>query len=129
MILVDSSVWIAAARKENSEFLQLTHMIKTHADLCYAEPIRVEVSQGARTEHQFLRLWDSFLGFTRIEITSEVWHRTARNYFRLRTRGLTVGTMDVLIATLACENALQLWSCDQHFSMMAPLLGLDLFSL
>ena len=127
MILVDSSVWIFAANRRRAEYWQLSNLIRKNEPLAYMKLIQIEVCQGAREQKQFEQLWDSFEGFDLIDIPDEVWEKAAWNYFRLRKNGLTVGTVDTLIATTAMAARAQIWSSDKHFHLMAPVLGFDLF--
>ncbi len=124
-LLVDSSVWIAAAKPQNSECLRLKRMIQKNEFIYTARPIQVEVCQGARTEEEFHRLWEAMLGFESLEITDRHWGISAWNYFRCRKKGITVSTVDCLIATLAKEYGVPLWSLDQVFKRIQPIIGFE----
>ncbi len=125
-ILVDSSVWIAAASPKNAECLELQRLIRSQELICVALPIQVEVCQGARSEREFLRLWDSFLGFQFLELTESLWRLCAQNFFQCRKKGITVTTIDCLLATLAKEHGVKLWSLDKVFAAIQPILDFDL---
>ncbi len=125
-LLVDSSVWIAGADAKNEECLLLKRMVQ-RGDLLYiATPIQVEVCQGARSEFEFRRLWDAFLGFNFLEISRKHWELCAWNYYRCWKKGITPTTIDCLIATLAAEYRIELWSIDKVFKSLGPILGFDL---
>src|SRR5207247_374110 len=118
---IDSSVWIAASSPRNKECAQLKRMIKGNARIFLTRFIQVEVCQGARTPEEFHRLWESFLGFEFLEIEDRHWGLSAWNYFRCRKKGITTATLDCLIATLAVEYRLPLWSIDHGFQIIRPL--------
>ncbi len=124
-MLVDSSVWIAAASSKNPECLKLKRMIARGEWIVVAKPIQVEVCQGARTELEFHRLWESFLGFDFLELTDLIWGEAAWNYLKCRKKGLTVTTVDCLIATLAKEYRVPLWSLDGVFQKIQPVIGFE----
>jgi predicted nucleic acid-binding protein len=126
-VLIDSSVWIAAQNSKNAECLDLKRMIADNELIYTAKPIQIEVCQGARSEELFNRIWDSFLGFDFLEIEDRHWWVSARNYFRCRKAGLTVSTIDCLIATLAREYEVPLWTLDRHFDKIQKILGFELF--
>lgn len=126
-VLIDSSVWIAAANSKNKECLQLKRMLLKNTSICVLKPIQVEVCQGARTEDEFHRLWEAFLGFDFLEITDKHWGLSAWNYFKCRKRGITVSTLDCLIATLAREHQIPLWSLDKVFHQIQPIIGTELY--
>lgn len=126
-VLIDSSVWIAAASAKNKECLALKRLIKANEAIFIAQPIHVEVCQGARTEEEFHKLWEAFLGFEILEITDRHWGLSAWNYFRCRKKGLTVSTIDCLIATLAKEYRIPLWTLDKAFPKMRGIIGFEEF--
>lgn len=126
--LVDSSVWIAAASTKNKECQTLKEAILTNELIYIAKPIQIEVCQGARTEAEFNQLWDGFLGFEVLMIDDEIWKKTSWNYFKCRKKGVTLATMDCLVATLAIANEVELWTLDKIFSQISPILGLSLKS-
>ena len=126
-VLVDSSVWIAAANPRNRECLQLKRLILSNELLYVTRPIQVEVCQGAKIEVEFHRLWDAFLGFEFLEITTKVLGTSAWNYFRLRKKGKTVSTIDCLIGTLSSVYGVPLWTLDNSLKNAHSVIGFDLF--
>lgn len=127
-ILIDSSVWIAASSPKNKECLQLKRLIRENESIFIAKPIQVEVCQGAKTEEQFEHLWDAFLGFNLLDIQDRHWGLTAWNYFKCRKKGITLSTLDCLIATLGKEYGIPVWSLDLAFSHMQPIIGFEIWS-
>lgn len=126
-VLVDSSVWIAADRKASREHTQLKDLITGGREsICVCRPIVVEVCQGARTQQEFEYLWSGMQGFIDLAITDEHWEKSAQNFMRLRKKGLSVSTLDCLIATLALNYHVQLWSIDQIFMKMTKYIPLEL---
>lgn len=126
--LVDSSVWIAASRSDNKECLQLKRLILGGEALYITRLIQVEVCQGAKTEELFHTLWASLLGFPALELTDALCGHSAYNYYRCRKKGLTLSTIDCLIATMAGHNKIPLWTLDKTLRKAAPLIGCELFT-
>ena len=126
-VLVDSSVWIAAQSLKNKECFQLKKMIKKGELIFVALPIQTEVCQGARTELEFRKLWDAFLGFPFLELNADHWAISAANYFKCRQKGVTPTTMDCIIATLASHHRIPLWSLDKNFERMQSIIGFELY--
>ncbi len=125
--LVDSSVWIAASRADNKECLQLKRLIQGGEALYITRLIQVEVCQGAKTEELFHSLWESFLGFPVLEITDALCGHSAYHYFRCRKKGLTLTTLDCLIATMASHNKVPLWTLDKTLRKASSLIGFEPF--
>ena len=125
-VLVDSSVWIAAASALNAECRKLKRMIVAGEPIVVTRIIQMEVTQGARSEVEWQRLWDSLDGFPILELTDRHWALASSNYFRCRKRGITPSSVDCLIATLAADHRVPLWTLDRGFisaSMIAASSG------
>jgi len=127
-VLIDSSVWIAAADASNPECIKLKRLIQKNELICLIRPIQVEVCQGATNEEIFHQLWDGFLGFDFIEITTKLWGLSAWNYFKCRKKGITLSTLDCLIATVAKESRLALWTLDKNIVRARTHIGFDLMT-
>jgi len=128
-ILVDSSVWIAADRPRTKEHRALVAIIRgTEHRVLVCAPIRVEVCQGAREQAQFDMLWEGFRGFDDLPLREEHWQQCAWNYFRCKRRGLTLATVDCMIATLASSYRVSLWTIDKTFRLMTDIIPFELYS-
>lgn len=128
-VLVDSSIWIQAANPKKPECLQLKRLISEKYPIYYADPIQMEVAQGSKTLSMFKKVWDSFLGFQKLIIDDRIWESASWNYLRCRKKGITISSMDAIIATLSIENRIPLWSADKDFQGVRKVTGLDLFQI
>jgi predicted nucleic acid-binding protein len=126
-VLVDSSIWIAAAHPKNPECLKLKRLIKQNTPIYLIRAIQTEVCQGARTPEFFHRLWDSFLGFDFLTVTDQHWGKSAWNYFLTRKKGYTLSTLDCLIATVAAEYKIPLWSLDKKLLRAQSVIKFDIY--
>ncbi|MBI2026696.1 MAG: PIN domain-containing protein [Deltaproteobacteria bacterium] len=127
-VLVDSSVWIAAQKPSNKECLKLKRMISDNEPIYLIRPIQVEVCQGAKTDEDFHKLWEGFLGFEFLEVTDKIWGISSWNYFKCRKKGLTLTTLDCLIATTAKEYRVALWTLDKNIHRSQIVIGFEKFS-
>lgn len=128
-VLVDSSIWIAAQVSNARETVHLKELLLENHSIYTSRIIQVEVTQGAKTQELFTKLWNGFLGLNFLEITDTIWQKAAVNYFLLRKKGLTISTIDSIIATLAIENRVGLWSKDKVFEKMTKHLTIKLYEL
>jgi predicted nucleic acid-binding protein len=55
-----------------------------------------------------------------LPITPVVWEQAYELGFLLRRKGLTIPTVDLIIAALAVENRTFLLHHDEHFEMIVP---------
>ncbi|MGE4232544.1 MAG: PIN domain-containing protein [Bacteriovoracia bacterium] len=126
-IFVDSSIWIAASNKRNKEFSELSKLIKQDEPLLLIRAIQTEVCQGARTELQFHQLWNAFLGFHFVDVEDRHWGASAWNYFKCKKKGITLGTLDCLIGTMAKESSAPLWTLDKTLLRASSVIGFEIY--
>jgi len=128
MVLVDSSVWIEAARRDGSLAVKcgLEGLLEEFkAALCGV--VWLEVLGGARVAER-ARMQSYLLVLPRLETEEQTWNRAAVAAAQLRDCGLTVPWSDVLVATVALTHRVRVYAHDRHFNLMAPLLGLQLYA-
>ncbi len=129
MILVDTSVWIdffsSSPGRAGSE---LRRMVDEVEPLALTGVVVMEVLQGLTRDvnriERYLSLWEMLepLGFST--------YREASAISRLaRSRGLSLTTIDSLIAAIALEHQASLFSLDKDFSRVARITALRLHRL
>lgn len=126
MILVDSSVWIDYFNGIESPQTDRLDALLGNELLLTGDIIMAEVLQGFRHDRDFrrARLALDELVF-RPMLGRDIALASARNYRRLRTRGVTVRkTIDMFIATFCLENGHALLHSDRDFDPIAEHLGL-----
>ena len=131
MILVDSSVWIDFFRDRPTVQVAFLKANLTNTHLCTADLVLAEVLQGARDERAASRIEHLLLSLDVVVVShGELAVEAARNYRRLRAKGVTVrSTIDVLIATRCIVDDRQLLHADRDFDPFAKHLGLRLAPL
>lgn len=99
MVLVDTSVWIFALRKE------FIPVIKEKVDSLLAENliitigiIKLELLGGTKTRDEFTRLRDYLDTLYEIRIDRALWQKAYEIVYQLRTRRITVSYTDIIIA-------------------------------
>lgn len=121
MILVDSSVWIEAWRGKNpSVTTSLARLIES-GEATLNPLIRTEILQGARDlgHQKFLK---ELLSSVSIEpLPEDLWEEAPALYLKLRQKGITLTTIDCLIASHSMIKSLALWSLDQTFEKIPEL--------
>jgi len=129
VILVDSSVWIdffsplpGRAGKE------LRRMIADAEPFAIAGVVVAEILQGLTRDvgqiERYLSMWNILepVGFST--------YRDAATIFRLaRSKGITLSTIDTLIAAIAMDHRAAVFTLDKDFSRIARLASLPLYPL
>ena len=121
MILVDTSAWIASFKKAGNHDLKdfmRQAIVSGHA--ATSPIIILELLQGCRSveERDSLRIKLESLDI--LPITPAVWEQAYELGFSLRRKGLTMPTVDLMIAALALETKAFLLHNDEHFEMIVP---------
>ena len=127
MILVDSSVWVDFfSSSPGVAGDELRRMIEESEPFVLTGVVIAEVLQGltrdsARIE-QFLAQWDMLepRGF-------ETYREAAAIYRAARARGISLTTIDSLIAAIALEHGTSVFTLDQDFSRIARITRLALY--
>lgn len=129
MILVDTSVWIDFfSSSPGVGGRELRRMIEEVEPFALAGIIVTEILQGLRRDvhriEHFLSLWDL------LEPRGFSTYREASAIARLaRSKGITLTTIDSVIAAIALENHAMLFSLDKDFSSIARVTALRLHSI
>ena len=125
---MDSSVWIANLRGlDTPEVWKLRAVVDDDEDrILMGDLILLEVLQGARDERHAARIEQSLRFYPVASMLGEGRAaQAARNYRRLRARGIAVRkTVDVIIGTFCIEGGHALLHDDRAFDPMAEHLGL-----
>ena len=119
MILVDSSVWISAWKGVDASLTsKLSELIELE-EVGINPLIRMELLQGASdTKHQNqIRVLLDPVPIQ--EISSEIWYGTPVFSLQQRQKGVTLTTVDCLIAYQAKILNASLWSLDRVFEKIS----------
>lgn len=124
MILVDTSVWVAALRGRAAEAAELGRLLDEDAVLL-AAPVRIEILSGAsvRDRRRLRRLLSALPTVAPDEST---WDRLDRWVDVAGAAGQRFGFADLLIGALGAQAGARLWSLDSDFLRMAKLGFVDL---
>lgn len=127
MVLVDSSAWIEALRRNGDLRVKLAVEALLDAyEAQWCSPIRLEVLGGARREERTrLGHWFSVIPYR--PVREEDWERGVALAWRLRDGGLTVPWLDVLISAVALHDNVRLYAVDAHFREISERTGLRLY--
>jgi tRNA(fMet)-specific endonuclease VapC len=128
-VLIDTSVWIEFFRKKDSIVsLKVREYLKLN-QACYAGPILVELYQGAKTQREIETLDQLFDTISYIDITRDHYHHAGVVSQEAARRGKVFSTIDVILAVLAHDGDLSIFSLDRHFQDISRYCALSLITL
>lgn len=127
MVLVDSSAWIESLRRKGDIQVKLAiEGLLDAYEAMWCAPVRLEVLGGARLDER-ARLGRMFSIIPYRPSREDDWDRAVALAWHLRSRGLTVPWLDVLIASIAIHDGLSLYAVDHHFEAIARHSALVLY--
>jgi len=127
VILVDTSVWVAALRDAESPEAKALRSLLDDDRAALAWPVRIEILSGAsgREQHRLRRLLAAlpcWLPRPQTWTTMEEWVKQAAS------AGERFAVGDLLIGAVAAENGAAVWSLDSDFRRLAGLGLVGLFT-
>jgi predicted nucleic acid-binding protein len=129
LILVDTSVWIDFfGHSPGRAGMELRRMIEEVEPFALTGVIVTEILQGLKRDvhriERFLSMWEM------LEPRGFSTYREASAISRLaRSKGLSLTTIDTLIAAVALEHDASLFSLEKDFSRIARITPLRLYPL
>ncbi len=120
MICVDTSVWVAALRDRASTAGRVLDELLDHDEVALPIPVRVEILSGV-SRAQEPRLRRALSGLPVLFPTDTTWDRIDRWIGEGAERGHRFGVGDLLIAAIAADHGMPLWSLDRDFQRMRLL--------
>lgn len=118
MVLVDSSVWIEALRREGRLDVKLAlEALLDEYEAAWCGPVKLEVLGGARKEDRST-LEEYFSSIPYYTMTDAGWDSAKALAWRLRDKGCNAPWNDILIASLSRQAGCRIYSVDKHFDLM-----------
>lgn len=119
-LLVDTSAWIASFQRVGSKDLKEFLKEAVSSGAASTTPIVIlELLQGCRNEQERDTLRLRLESLDVLPVTQETWERAYDLGFSLPRRGLTIPTVDLVIASIALENNYTVLHQDRHFDLIA----------
>jgi len=127
MVLVDSSIWIEAARRDGDLKAKVgLECLLGEYEAVLCAPVRLEVLGGSR-QNERERMERGFSCLPFLHVLDKDWISAVEHAWQLRDAGLSVPWNDILIATLAVRTKMRVYAKDKHFNSIAPVLGFTLY--
>lgn len=117
--LIDTSVWIKYFQVPNTLLFELVTQLLKEQRALFTGIIALELIRGARTEKELSVLEALFRSIERVDETDTTHLEAGKIGYQLSKKGITIGTVDLLISQLAIENDLSLYTLDRHFQAIA----------
>jgi len=118
MILIDTNIIIDFWKSADEDIKSV--ILNFPVYICGV--VKAELCHGARNEKDLTRILRSLSSFPEVDIKDRLWETVGKNLYKLRIKGVTVPFQDVIIATIAMENSLMVWTNDKHIHQIQSVL-------
>jgi len=118
-ILADTTIWIEFLRGNAAASSVEVLIIENRLWTC--GPVLFELMQGVRSPRQKEVVTAALSSLPYAEMSAALWEKAAERQISLRKSGLTIPLSDLLIATIAIENDLSVFTLDKHFEQIPGL--------
>jgi predicted nucleic acid-binding protein len=122
--LLDASLWIDLTRWRSPRYLkEFIAPYVLDPEACIAEPVVFEVLRHA-TDEELTRLQTQFATMHMLATPQTLWRDATDLGRRCRLRGISVGSLDLLVAGTALHHDAQLVTFDADFEQIADVCAL-----
>ena len=125
MILADTSVFIGYLKKlDGIPYEKMDYIIANDIHYGICNYVYQELLQGTRNEKEYelLKEYLNTLPFYDLRHGKQSFETAASLYIKCRKKGITISTLDLIIAVIAIENNLYLLHDDTDFTNIAGVL-------
>ena len=119
MIVVDTSVWVAALRADREEARALRTLLDAD-EVLLPVPVKIELLSGTSNRHR-AALRSALSALPLAYPTDDTWRLMESWTDRAVRRGTAFGVGDLLIAAITHEAGALVWSLDEAFKRMERL--------
>ena len=120
-VILDTSVWLQYFRAGNSQEARVVRSLLEINAVMLVGTVYAELLRGARTREQFEALTENLNVLPYAEVNKETWRLTGEILSSLEQSGNGIPLPDALIAAIALQNDLSVYTRDGHFSRVSNL--------
>ncbi len=118
MILVDTSAWIAFFRDRGPVAAIVDHALEDD-DVALCGPVFTELRRGFRSAAERSKTIPLLLACHQLPEPASLWNEAGDLGFALARRGVTIKSLDLLIAAYALANGVPILTIDRDFPLIA----------
>jgi predicted nucleic acid-binding protein len=134
-VLIDTSVWSQALRRQSSESLstaqeRVVNVLKElihDSRIAMLGPVRQELLSGVKTQKQFEALQQILSVFSDEILLKEDYEQAAKNFNQCRKGGVQGSNTDFLICAVSMSRGWPIYSLDKDFLQYQKHLALKLY--
>ncbi len=126
-ILVDTSIWVDFFRNKTLSTSQKLIQLLDQDRALLTGIVVTELVRGARNALELKTLRDLLKPVPQISTPEETWDFAGVLAYQLSKKGYAIFTVDAIIAAIAIQNQLKLFSGDKHFTFISKHSDLKMY--
>jgi hypothetical protein len=130
MILVDTSAWLFALKKDFHPVIkERIEQLLVESEIAICGMIALELLGGTRSEKEYFRLKSRLDALHYIDTDKALWDLSSKLAFDLKRKGMSIPYSDIVIAASALKEKAILVHADSHFDSIADHTNLKVESI
>ena len=126
-ILIDTSAWIECFKKTGNKSLQqLIIKILDSSQVATTNIIILELLQGCRDKKEYAEMKGRLESLELLSASGKVWDMAYNAGYDLKKNGITIPTIDLIIASIAKTYDYTLIHHDKHFRLITKHLDISI---
>jgi predicted nucleic acid-binding protein len=121
LVLVDTCIWVPFFNRPHSREKQTVDELLDDDRAALIGPVLTEILLGFRRDEQADWVASELRGLQYLQVTWNEWRAAARLGRSLVAAGHHLPQTDLVLATVALERDLELYSIDPHFDLVPEL--------
>ena len=124
-ILIDTSAWIASFKKSGNEKLKekVIEVLNSFSAVT-TNIVILELLQGCRDRGEYEAMQSRLEALENLPLNDEAWRVAYVTGYELRRKGITVPTIDIIIASIAKSYGCCLLHHDRHLRIITKQLAI-----
>jgi len=114
-VIVDTSVWVEFLRGGKGANAGAVEDLVRSSRAVMCGIVLAELLAGVRNAGERNQLREALAGLDFVEMKEQTWPRAGELAAELRSKGRTLPMSDLLVAALAIEHRLSVFTIDNHF--------------
>ena len=121
-VIPDTSAWVQFFRVGSSPEAAVVRSLLVSDRVMLVGVVYAELMRGARNQEQLEILQDTLLSLPYTETDKDTWTLTGKILYSLDRTGGRIPVPDALIAAIAIQNDLSVYTQDEHFDRVSDLM-------
>lgn len=128
-VLIDTSVWIDFFKGTSEQTIQTVSDLLKKRRVLLTGIVLFELLQGTKDKKEAQKISSLLAPLDRFDPDASFWEEAGLEANRLRQKGVSSPTLDLILALIATHAGASILSHDKHFQILTQHLPLKLYPI